>query len=93
MIEAQERHEKSPKKVTSTHARCGSSGGLLIYIYCAGCDLAVHYLRAGVPARAVVSELHGGGARLPSEVAAPAGTERGELRLPPTHCCRHVTDV
>ena len=27
MIEAQERHEKSPKKMTSTHARCGSSGG------------------------------------------------------------------
>ena len=63
------------------------------HIYCAGCDLAVHDLRAGVPARAVVSELHGGGARLPSEVAAPAGTERGELRLPPTHCCRHVSDV
>ena len=33
MIEAQERHEKSPKKVTSTHARCGSSGGLLIYLH------------------------------------------------------------
>ena len=31
MIEAQERHEKSPKKMTSTHARCGSSGGLFIY--------------------------------------------------------------
>ena len=30
VIEAQERHEKSPKKVTSNHARCGSSGGLLI---------------------------------------------------------------
>ena len=26
MVEAQERHEKSPKKMTSTHARCGSSG-------------------------------------------------------------------
>ena len=33
MIEAQERHEKSPKKMTSTHARCGSSGGLLICIF------------------------------------------------------------
>ena len=32
MIEAQERLEKSPKKVTSRAARCGSSGGLLIYI-------------------------------------------------------------
>ena len=31
MIEAQERHDKSPKKVTSCTARCGSSGGLLIY--------------------------------------------------------------
>ena len=27
MREAQERHEKSNKKMTSTHARCGSSGG------------------------------------------------------------------
>ena len=34
MIEAQERHEKSPKKVTPTHPRCGSSGGLLICILC-----------------------------------------------------------
>ena len=32
IIEAQERHEKSPKKITSTHARCGYSGGLLICI-------------------------------------------------------------
>ena len=31
MIEAQERHEKSPKKVISHMARCGSSGGLLIW--------------------------------------------------------------
>ena len=31
MIEAQERHEKSTKKKTSRKARCGSSGGLLIY--------------------------------------------------------------
>ena len=27
MIEAQERHEKSPRKVTTPEARCGSSGG------------------------------------------------------------------
>ena len=33
MIEAQERHEKSPKKKTSRTARCGSSGGLLIYFF------------------------------------------------------------
>ena len=32
MIEAQDRHEKSPKKKTSRIARCGSSGGLLIYV-------------------------------------------------------------
>ena len=32
MIEAQERHEKSPKKKTSHTGRCGSSGGILIYI-------------------------------------------------------------
>ena len=32
MIEAQERHEKSPKKMTSTHARCGFSGRILISI-------------------------------------------------------------
>jgi len=31
VIEAQERHEKSPKKVTSHKARCGSLGVLLIY--------------------------------------------------------------
>ena len=29
MIEAQDRHEKSPKKITSTHARCCSSGDSL----------------------------------------------------------------
>ena len=32
VIEAQERHEKSPKKRTSREARCGSLGGLLIYV-------------------------------------------------------------
>ena len=31
VIEAQERHEKSPKKRTSREAKCGSLGGLLIY--------------------------------------------------------------
>ena len=31
LIEAQERHKKSPKKRTSTQARCGSLGGLLIH--------------------------------------------------------------
>ena len=31
MIEAQERHEKSPKKMPSRTGRFGSSGGLLIY--------------------------------------------------------------
>ena len=33
MIEAQERHEKSPKKKTSRAGRCGSSGGILIWIH------------------------------------------------------------
>ena len=31
VIEAQKRHEKSPQKRTTPQARCGSSGGLLIY--------------------------------------------------------------
>ena len=32
MIEAQERHEKSPKKMTSTHARCDSLYVVFIFI-------------------------------------------------------------
>ena len=31
MTEAEERYERSPKKVTTHEAKCGSSWGLLIY--------------------------------------------------------------
>ena len=54
VIEAQERHEKSPKKRTTPQGRCCSSGGLLIcislgakwkeYLRCMGEQLSSHLL-------------------------------------------------